>query len=101
MASAVGVGDVEVDKVLSLLSKETSDGAVGVDDVEVDKVLPLLSEETSDGAVGVDVVEVDDVEVDDVEVDDVVPSLVQTPLYSFNVSVESPDDGPPPEGGGI
>ena len=73
MASAVGVGDVEVDKVLSLLSKETSDGAV----------------------------EVDDVEVDDVEVDDVVPSLVQTPLYSFNVSVESPDEGPPPEGGGI
>ena len=75
MASAVGVGDVEVDKVLSLLSKETSDGAVGVDDVEVDKVLPLLSEETSDGAVGVDVVEVDDVEVDDV---DQKSSLVQT-----------------------
>ena len=83
MASAVGVGDVEVDKVLPLLSEETSDGAVGVDVVEVDDV------------------EVDDVEVDDVEVDDVVPSLVQTPLYSFNVSVESPDEGPPPEGGGI
>ena len=53
-------------------------------------------------------VEVDDAEVDDVEVDDVVSSLVQTPLYSFNVSVvesnwnvESPDEGPPPEGGGI
>ena len=69
MASAVDVGDVEVEKVWPLLSKETSDGAVEVDAVEVDDV------KVDD--VEVDAVEVDDVKVDDVEVDDVVSSLVQ------------------------